>query len=149
MYLGDNYPLDIVDHQSPKLILDECFRLATTAQDCAAKVFKLWYRQNVRQILHERVKLYSQQYGFQYQSIRITSARSRWGSCSASGSLNFSWRLIMAPLGVVDYVVIHELVHTVVHNHSKRFWKKVESILPDYKERRKWLRKNGSHLMIS
>jgi predicted metal-dependent hydrolase len=122
--------------------------LATTARDSAAKVFELWYRQNARQILHERVKVYSQQHGFQYQSIRITSARTRWGSCSASRSLNFSWRLIMAPLEVVDYVVVHELVHTVVHNHSKRFWKKVERILPDYNERRKWLRKNGSHLMI-
>jgi predicted metal-dependent hydrolase len=91
---------------------------------------------------------YASQYGFQYKKIGITSAQTRWGSCSANGSLNFSWRLILAPMEAVDYVVVHELVHTVHHNHSRRFWQKVGKIMPDYKERRKWLRKNGQRLIL-
>ena len=72
-----------------------------------------------------------------------SARRAPLGFCSPTGDLSFSWRLILNPLEVVDYVVIHELVHTVHHNHSKRFWKKVEKILPDYKEYNKWLRKHG------
>ncbi len=139
MYLGDAYSLDVVKGQKKGLILEGNFRLAESAQDKAKLVFERWYRAEAKQILSERVRLYASQCGLQYKKIGITSARTRWGSCSADGSLNLSWRLILAPLEAVDYVVVHELVHTVFHNHSKRFWKRVEKIMPDYKERRKWL----------
>jgi len=148
MYLGHAYPLEIVQGQRQPIQLDGTFKLAESAQDKAAPAFERWYRAQARQILNERVSLFAGQYDFQYGKIGITSARTRWGSCSANGSLNFSWRLVLAPIEAVDYVVVHELVHTVFHNHSKRFWKKVETILPDYKERRKWLRKNGQPLMF-
>jgi predicted metal-dependent hydrolase len=148
MYLGNAYPLELVKGQKEPLLLEENFKLATSVQDNARLAFERWYRAQARQILTERVDLYANQYGFQYKRIGITSARTRWGSCSANGSLNFSWRLILAPLEAVDYVVVHELVHTVFHNHSKRFWKKVETIMPDYKERRKWLRKNGQQFTL-
>ncbi|HLO32272.1 MAG TPA: SprT family zinc-dependent metalloprotease [Anaerolineales bacterium] len=147
-YLGDTYPLEIVRGQIPVLLLKENFKLAETAQNNAGAALERWYREQARQVLNERVSIYAKQHNFQYKQIRITSARSRWGSCSANGSLNFSWRLIMAPLEVVDYVVIHELVHTIVHNHSGRFWKKVAEILPDYKDRRQWLRRNGQQLTL-
>ena len=148
MYLGHAYPLEIVKEQKKSLILDGNFKLAKSAQSGASLVFESWYRGQAKQILNESVNLYARQHGFQYKKIGITSARTRWGSCSANGSLNFSWRLILAPMEAVDYVVVHELVHTILHNHSKRFWKQVEKIMPDYKERRKWLRKNGQQLMV-
>jgi predicted metal-dependent hydrolase len=148
LYLGVVHPLEIVKGQKKPLLLDGSFKLAQSAQRNARQVFERWYRAQARQILTERVELYARQYGFQYTKIGITSARTRWGSCSATGALNFSWRLILAPPEAVDYVVVHELAHTVLHNHSKRFWKKVETILPDYKERRKWLRKNGHSLVV-
>jgi len=72
--------------------------------------------------------------------LRITNARKRWGSCSVKGNLNFTWRLIMAPLQVIDYVVVHELVHIKEKNHSKNFWNHVSSYLPDYKQKRKELK---------
>jgi predicted metal-dependent hydrolase len=147
LYLGVPYPLVIVKEQKKNLLLDEQFKLAESAQSQAALAFEDWYRDRARQILNERVSFYAHQHDLQYQGIRITSARTRWGSCSASGALNFSWRLILAPLEVVDYVVIHELVHTVFHNHSRQFWRKVEMIMPNYKEHRKWLRKNGQQLL--
>jgi predicted metal-dependent hydrolase len=147
MYLGNAYPLEIVKEQKKSLLLDDRFKLAQFAQSDAASVFEHWYRVQARQILYERVAFYSRQHDFQYRKIGITSARTRWGSCSGNGSLNFSWRLIMAPVEVVDYVVVHELVHTIFHNHSTRFWNRVERIVPDYKERRKWLKKNGQLML--
>ena len=147
-YLGNPYPLEIVKGQEKPLILGASFQLAEAAQPEAGLVFESWYRDQARQVLTERVNTFARQYDLQYKGIKITSARTRWGSCSASGSLNFSWRLILAPMEGVDYVVVHELVHTVFHNHSRRFWKKVEQILPDYKERRKWLRNNGQRLIL-
>ncbi|RPJ26838.1 MAG: M48 family peptidase [Chloroflexi bacterium] len=148
MYLGNAYPLEIVKGQKKPLLLEENFKLAESVRDHARLAFERWYRVQARQVLTERVNLYSSQYSFQYKRIGITSARTRWGSCSADGSLNFSWRLILTPIEAVDYVILHELVHTVFHNHSRKFWNKVETIMPDYKERRKWLRKNGQQLML-
>ncbi len=148
-YLGNAYPLEIAADQKKSLLLEEgTFKIAAPAQDRAELVFEHWYREQARQVLNERVDYYARQHGFQYSKIGITSARTRWGSCSASGSLNFSWRLILAPMEAVDYVVVHELVHTVIHNHSKKFWKKMEQTMPDYRERRKWLRKNGQRLLV-
>jgi hypothetical protein len=148
MYLGNAYPLELVKGQKKPLLLEENFKLSEAVQDNARLAFERWYRAQARQVLTERVDRYARQYDFHYKRIGITSARTRWGSCSANGSLNFSWRLILAPLDAVDYVVVHELVHTVFHNHSKRFWKKVEAIMPDYKEHRKWLRKNGQQFTL-
>jgi len=147
-YLGNSYTLEIVKGLKKPLVLESNFKLAESAQGNARLVFERWYRVQAKQIINERVNLFAGQHNFQYKRIGITSARTRWGSCSPNGSLNFSWRLVMAPMEVVDYVVAHELVHTVFHNHSKQFWQKVEELMPDYKERRKWLRKNGQQLMI-
>jgi predicted metal-dependent hydrolase len=147
-YLGRQVPLEIVKGQISALVLDTHFKLAESALGNAEKVFQQWYREQARQILSERVRLFADQHNLHYQKIRIGSARTRWGSCSSKGVLNFSWRLILTPLEIVDYVVVHELAHTLVHNHSQRFWKQVEKILPDYRERRKWLRTNGQKEML-
>ena len=148
LYLGTAYPLELVAGAREPLHLDGMFKLAASRQPQAAQVFERWYREQARQVLAERVEFLAHQYDFQYQGIRITSARTRWGSCSATGALSFSWRLILAPHSVVDYVVIHELVHTVVQNHSKKFWHRVGTILPEYQQHRKWLREHGRELLI-
>ena len=148
-FLGNFYPLEIVKSQKKNLVLEDGrFRLAESAREQADLVFARWYGEQARRILGERVESYARQYGFQYRKFGITSARTRWGSCSATGSLNFSWRLIQAPMEAVDYVVVHELVHTVFHDHSKKFWTRVGQILPDYREHRKWLRNNGHRLLV-
>lgn len=148
LFLGTGYVLEIVKTQKEDLLLENTFKLAESAQSRAPLAFERWYHKQAKAILQERVDLYARQHNFQYKRIGITSARTRWGSCSASGSLNFSWRLILAPLEVVDYVVVHELVHTVIHNHSRQFWQRVELIMPEYRERRTWLRKNGAPLLM-
>jgi predicted metal-dependent hydrolase len=148
LFLGKEVPLEIVKGQKIALELDTHFKLAETALGNAERVFQHWYREQARQILSERARLFAERHNLHYQKIRIGSARTRWGSCSAKGVLSFSWRLILTPLEIVDYVVVHELVHTLVHNHSQRFWKQVEKILPDYGEHRKWLRRNGQKVML-
>lgn len=147
LFLGKSYPLEIVKHQKQPLLLDGSFKLRESASRRAKIVFERWYREQARNILQERLSIYASKYGFQYQGMKITSARTRWGSCSAKRSLSFSWRLILTPLEQVDYVVIHELVHTVHHNHSKRFWNRLEKLMPDFKEHKKWFRKHGPGLM--
>lgn len=78
-----------------------------------------------------------------YGQITIRDQKSRWGSCSSQGNLNFTWKLILAPPEVLDYVVVHELCHRLEMNHSAAFWNQVEKVMPDYKVRRQWLKENG------
>jgi len=80
--------------------------------------------------------------------VRITDAKERWGSCSPAGTLNFAWRLVTAPEGIIEYVIVHELAHLVEMNHSPRFWEAVGRVLPDYAARRAWLRKNEHRLTL-
>ena len=142
LYLGQSYPLTIVPSQRPALKFDgHSFRLAKSSLPKAEETFIRWYKEQATLLLLERVPLFAGKYGLHYQKIRVSSARTRWGSCSTSGTLSFTYRLVMAPPEVVDYVVVHELVHTQVKNHSKVFWSKVEQIMPDYKQRRAWLKK--------
>ena len=95
----------------------------------------------------ERTVLYAERMQVSYGRITIRDQKTRWGSCSAAGNLNFNWRLVMAPGEVLDYVVIHELAHRREMNHSAAFWNIVESEMPDYRRHREWLKKNGGFLM--
>lgn len=147
-YLGQRYPLEIVKATRPPLWLDGKFYLARAALSKAPQVFERWYKQQAALVLAERTQWYALQHGFRYAKIRVTSARTRWGSCSPLGTLSFTWRLVMAPLPVIDYVVVHELVHLQVKNHSKEFWGRVGSLMPDYPQMRKWLKTHHSSLIL-
>jgi predicted metal-dependent hydrolase len=147
-YLGNKYPLTMIPHQLPALTFDgQNFKLAKSALPKAEQAFKRWYKSEARFILAERVRILANKNMFVYQNIRVSSARTRWGSCSSYGNLSFTYRLIMAPPEIVDYVVVHELVHTRIRNHSKTFWQAVEGIMPDYKKHLNWLKKNGQLLI--
>ena len=91
---------------------------------------------------------YFQQFTGTYSRISIRSQKTRWGSCSAKGTLSFNWRLMLAPPAVLDYVVVHELCHLSHMDHSDSFWKKVESVYPDYRTARKWLKDHGHELVL-
>ena len=106
-------------------------------------VFSNWYKKHAKEIITNRVQWFSGGLGFKYKSITINSAATRWGSCGAKNTLNFSWRLVTAPITVIDCVVVHELVHTEIKNHSRKFYERLKSILPDYKEHEKWLKENS------
>lgn len=98
-------------------------------------------------VLPERVKLYASQMGVSVGRITIRCQKTRWGSCTREGNLNFNCLLMLAPEAVQNYVVVHELCHRLEMNHSKRFWAEVAKVMPDYKIHQKWLKENGSHLM--
>lgn len=145
-FLGENYALQLINRKKPIFALNGNFQLAQSAVGQAEQLFEKWYKKQARQLFTDRVEFYSGEYGFEYVKIRLSSARTRWGSCSAKGTLSLTWRLVMAPIDIVDYVVVHELSHLREHNHSKRFWAQVGAILPDYKIRRKWLKEKGRGL---
>jgi predicted metal-dependent hydrolase len=150
MFMGQEYPLTIVKHQRPSLILtDTKFQLSFSKLLSARQEFTNWYKTQARTVISKRVDFYANQLKFKYTKIRISSARTRWGSCSSKGTLSFSWRLVIAPPEIVDYVVLHELVHTQVKNHSKKFWLRLSEILPEYKMRVCWLKENGKYLTLN
>ena len=149
LFMGKEFPLEIVTHSRTRLILRENkFHLSKANLPRARESFIQWYRIQSREVISERVSLLAQMNGFNWQKIRISSARTRWGSCSSKGNLNFTWRLVLAPMEVIDYVVIHELVHTVIKNHSPAFWNRVAEIMPGYKQSITWLKKNGRLLSL-
>lgn len=101
-----------------------------------------------KQIIPEKVAYYARLMGVTYGRIAIRKQKTKWGSCSQDGNLNFNCLLMMAPPEVLDYVVVHELCHRLEMNHSARFWAKVEHVMPNYRVPRKWLKDNGGRLMM-
>lgn len=95
-------------------------------------------------VLEAKCRQFAARMGVTYGTISVKEQKTRWGSCSAKGNLNFNWKLILMPEEILDYLVVHELAHRIEMNHSPAFWRIVERELPDYRERRTWLKKNGA-----
>ena len=104
-------------------------------------------RERAKSVLAQRTAYFARQVGVTYGRITVRDQKPRWGSCSQTGNLNFNFRLILAPLEVLDYVVVHELCHRRQMNHSTQFWQEVAQVLPDYRKRKAWLTENGWRLM--
>ena len=104
------------------------------------------YRQLARRVIGQRVSYFAAKMGVTCGRIFIRAQKTRWGSCSGQGNLNFNWKLILMPPEILDYVVVHELAHRKQMNHSPAFWAEVERILPDWRERRRWLREKGGEV---
>ena len=102
------------------------------------------YKEKAKEYIPIRTEEIAENSWLRFNAIKITSAKTRWGSCTSKKNLNFSYRLILCPEKVIDYVISHELAHLTHMNHSKDFWWEVERIMPDYKEHKKWLRDNAS-----
>ncbi len=161
-YLGKPYRIKYVPRQSSPLIfgndsnkestgeevmstlfIDESYR---DKKEILLKLFIDFYSKKTREEINRRIgefsKLFLKLYGLRYRRIRISKANKRLGSCSSLGNINFSWRLSMAPPEIIDYIVIHELAHLREQNHSKKFWKLVEKLMPNYRACKKWIRDN-------
>lgn len=104
-------------------------------------------RERAKSVLAQRTAYFARQVGVTYGRITVRDQKTRWGSCSQTGNLNFNFRLILAPSEVLDYVVVHELCHRRQMNHSAQFWQEVAQVLPDYRKRKAWLTENGWRLM--
>lgn len=104
-------------------------------------------RERAKSVLAQRTAYFARQIGVTYGRITVRDQKTRWGSCSQTGNLNFNFRLILVPSEVLDYVVVHELCHRRQMNHSTQFWQEVAQVLPDYRKRKAWLTENGWRLM--
>jgi predicted metal-dependent hydrolase len=105
-----------------------------------------WYIKQARKIITEQTVFYAEQMQTTYKEISFSDTKSQWGRCTHDNRLQFSWRLVMAPLLVINYVVVHELSHTIEKNHSRGFWSLVRRFNPSYRQQIKWLSDNGSSL---
>lgn len=116
--------------------------------DAQREALKKRYIQAAKEYFPKRAAYFRQFTGGHYERITIREQKTRWGSCSSRGTLSFNWKLMLAPPGVLDYVVVHELCHLKHMDHSREFWAAVESVMPDYRERRRWLKEHGNELVL-
>lgn len=107
-----------------------------------------WYKRQALQKMRDKVKRYAPMVGVKPAGVAIKSFKSRWGSCTVKGELEFNWRIMFAPNRMVDYVVVHELCHLIHYDHSPDFWSEVWRVMPDYQECRNWLKENSERLVI-
>jgi predicted metal-dependent hydrolase len=150
-YLGQEYPLQICEQAGKKsscqlvenvLQVNLAHHSGHAVQHIAA-ILKVWYRHQAHGLFLERITEWQQCLGVKAARLKISQARRRWGSCSEQNTICLNWRLMMAPLPLIDYVVVHELCHITHKNHSKAFWQLLASIIPDYAVRKKILRQEG------
>lgn len=150
-YLGRNYRLKVT-HGSfapVRLVHGRLMVQAPTGTDqphIVRNALARWYKRQAGQKLQEKVTRYAPIVGVTPSGVGIKAFKSRWGSCTAKGVLEFNWQIMMAPNRMVDYVVVHELCHLIRHDHSPEFWKEVARVMPGYPEYREWLRMNGARL---
>ncbi|WP_304541352.1 M48 family metallopeptidase [Desulforamulus aquiferis] len=151
-FLGRNYRLVTVYQQGPPLVelVGDKVVLMLPQKESGKKteILEAWLRYQAKEIIANRVAEFKNKLGVNINQIFIKDQKTRWGSCSSQGNLNFNFRIIMAPLPVLDYLVVHELAHLIEMNHSKKFWSLVESLCPEYKRHRQWLKEHGQELMI-
>lgn len=152
-YMGRNYNLRLTASDTPQIVLmDDVLYVALPTDnhrpDRVKNALLGWYKQQAGTVLKEKVARFADQVGRQPSKVTIRTCKSRWGSCSASGRLMFNWKIMMATEAVIDYLVVHELCHLLQANHSPRYWREVERVLPDFRSARDWLKRNGGYLEI-
>lgn len=151
--LGKPYRLQMQSDQKEDAVLlkEDTLVLMTKANQIEYQeaVLEAFYRIKAKQYLSERVQVFAKKMGVTFGRITIKNQKTRWGSCSSKGNLNFNWKIMMAPIEVIDYLVVHELAHRKEMNHSSRFYAEMQKIMPDYKVWQRWLKENGKTLTNS
>jgi len=155
-YLGKNYRLKLIPGATDGVKLKAGYLTISCPKDLSDKAragfvrpsLEQWYLSHALDRLTEKTRRFAKVLGVKPKSIKVRDYKARWGSCSASGDVSYNWRIIMAPHHIVDYVVVHELCHMLEHNHSPRYWRHVENVIPGYLEDRQWLKVNGATLQI-
>jgi len=146
LYLGKEYKLDFVNEAFEGVRFDDKFLLSENQAQSAEHHLKEWFLEEAKRIIPPKVELNARNLGVRYNEILISNLKYRWGSCTPKNNLNYNWRLIQAPVSVIDYVIVHELAHLLEPNHTKRFWTIIAVQLPHYLKAKEWLKNNGSLL---
>ena len=146
LYLGRHYLIEIVDRVGFAIEFRNRFIIPRARAESRGEVFREWLKARARERILPRVHKQAQTLGVTYEEAKITDGHCRWGSCTPDGNLNFNWRLIKAPLFVIDYVIAHELAHLIEPNHSPRFWNIVRTAVAQMDKAKEWLKENGQLL---
>ena len=147
LYLGNLFPINVEQNASKELFFTgEEFIANSIEPDSLSLSIKKWYKNKFKEIALPRVAYFANKHNLMVNQVRIKNQKTMWGSCSSKNNINLNYLLLMAPMGVIDYVIVHELVHTIHRNHSTDFWDSVESIMPEFQEHKRWLQKNGYKL---
>lgn len=158
-YLGRPYRLKVIPDEgaiSTRIRLRGAWLEAPVLPDAAPLIrrsairsgLRQWYNQRAKKVFPERAALVAKLIGIDKPSLQVVEQSKRWGSCNAKGLIRLNWRLVMAPLPLVDYVIAHEACHILEHNHSRQFWRKLEIVMPDYETRVRQLDRLG-HLFVT
>jgi predicted metal-dependent hydrolase len=158
-YLGRQYKLKVRKNNTVKKSSISFYRghfIANVPANLSAKEqrdelyneFKKWYIDHGQAKVQERLNMYSTIMNLSASKVSLKEQKMRWGTCTKEGAIYMNWRIMMAPMSVVDYILVHELAHIKYPDHSNDFWRLVQSILPDYEQRKEWLRINGPRLTI-
>ena len=152
VYMGNEYPLKaMVDGavKKPVITFDGSHficKVPEPGEVDIAKALRKFYKKACRKVILERLNHYQPQIKIKYKDVTIEQNDKRWGSCSSRASLNFNYRLLMAPIEVIDYIVVHEMCHMDYMDHSKEYWHRVKEVMPEYLKYENWLKDNGKYL---
>jgi hypothetical protein len=146
LYLGRNYRLEIQKGSEESIRFIGRFIVTGISPDRAAKMFREWYLNKAKKKIIPRAKLHARNLGVLFNKVMVSELKYRWGSCTPHDSLNFNWKLIKAPMSVIDYVIVHELAHLMEQNHTARFWNIVKAQVPGYVKAKEWLKQHGDIL---
>lgn len=146
LYLGRNYRIEIVDNETECIRFDQRFLVPASCAYHKKGAMREWYKARAKERILPRVARQARELGVSFGRARIVDSRYRWGSCTVRDNINLNWRLIKAPIFVVDYVIAHELAHLLEPNHTPRFWNIVKTQVPTMDRARDWLREHGQIL---
>lgn len=147
LYLGEKYRFKKNEGSKKQVLIDSKNKTIQSDYDLLNPVIQFnWYRLEARKVIVKRLEKLAKPYGFVYKKVFIRNQKTKWGNCSGKKNLSFNWRLIKSPQFVMDYVIMHELVHTEIFKHTRQFWVKLKSVHPKYKESIRWLDRYGNGL---
>jgi predicted metal-dependent hydrolase len=145
-YLGKNYRIELVDSDSKLICFDQKFFVPRSLESERQNAFRHWYEEKASERILPRVRQTAKALGVNVNDAKIIGSRFRWGSCTPKDNVNFNWRLIKAPMFVIDYVIVHELAHLIEPNHTPRFWNIVKAQVPGMEKAKAWLKEHGQFL---
>jgi len=134
-------------HIGKEFLLHELMENNGLLEEETENNLKKFYISSCKKIIGERIKLYQQQLGVKPRIVEVVESKKQWGSCNSNKKIAFNFRLVMAPIEVIDYVIVHELCHLTHMNHDRSFWRRVGSVLPDYKKRQEFLMRYGHQML--
>jgi len=146
LYLGRYYQIEIIHNDTTKIQFEQRFLISISLLSDGKNNLRNWYIDRAKKKILPRVKLFANNLGVEYSKAKIVDNRYRWGSCTTNDNVNFNWRLIKAPMYIVDYVIVHELAHLLEANHTPRFWNIVRAQSPKMEKAKQWLLEHGQIL---